>query len=107
MQFCDKFAMSKMPQIHVMCVMTLTVVSYISCFAFLLLYLLTKFSLNDTHEMHQHSLFIIVAYFVSAFHCTNFIILHEIFEVLQLTYSCFHDSAHRHTFTWKCKAVIT
>ena len=84
----------------------LVFVSYILYFAFLLLYLLTKFSLNYTHEMHQHELFIIVAYFVNAFHCTNVIILHEIFEVLQLTFSCFHDSAHRHTFTWKCKAVI-
>ena len=84
----------------------LFVVSYILCFAFLLLYLLTKFSLNYTHEMDKHSLFIIMAYFVNAFHCTNFIILHEIFEVLQLTFSFFHDSAHRHTFTWKCKAVI-
>ena len=84
----------------------LIVVSYILCFAFLLLYLLTKFSLNYTHEMHQHELFIIVAYFVNAYHCTNFIILHEIFGVLQLTFSCFHDSAHRYTFTWKCKALI-
>ena len=82
----------------------LIVVSYILCFAFLLLYLLTKFSLNYTHQMHQ--LFIIVEYFVNACHCTNFMILHEIFEVLQLTFSCFHDSAHRYTFTWKCKALI-
>ena len=32
----------------------LIVVIYILCFAFLLLYLLTKFSLNYTHAMHQH-----------------------------------------------------
>ena len=29
------------------------VVSYTLCFVFLLLYLLTKFSLNYTHAMHQ------------------------------------------------------
>ena len=81
----------------------LIVVSYISCFPFLLLYLLTKCSLNYTHEMHQ---LFIVTYFVNAFHCTNFIILHQIFQVIQLTFSFFHDNVDRYTFTWQCKAMI-
>ena len=62
-------------------------ISYMSCFAFLLLYLLIKFRLNYTHEMYQHQWFIIVAYFINVFHCTNFIFLQEIFQVFQLTFS--------------------
>ena len=89
-----------------MCLLGLIVVSYILCFAFVLWYLLTKFRLNYTYEMHQNSWFIIVVYLVNAYLWTNFLTLHDIFEVLQLTFSCFHDSAHRYTFTWQCVAVI-
>ena len=46
-------------------------ISYMSCFPVLVLYVLMKFILHYTHEMHQHQWFIIVVYFVHVFHCTN------------------------------------
>ena len=78
---------------------SLIVVSYLWCFLFLLLYLLTKFRLNYRNEINQHKWLIIVVYFVNTFHCTNFIFLHEIFEEFQLTFSFFHenvDGTHSH-----------
>ena len=67
----------------------LIVVSYIFWFAFLLWYLLTKFSHNYTHEMLQNSWFIIVVYFVNAYHCTNFMTLHEILKCCNLPFPAF------------------
>ena len=64
-------------------------ISYMSCFPFLVLYLLIKFMLNDTHEMHQHQWFIIVVYFVHVFHCTNFIFLQEMFKCFSLPFPSF------------------
>ena len=43
----------------------------ISFFSFLLLHFLAKFRLKYTHELHTHTLLIIVAYFVNTFYCTN------------------------------------
>ena len=60
-----------------------------------------KIRLNYTHKLNQHLRLIIVAYFVNAFYCTNFMFLHEIFEVFQLTFSFFHHNVNRYTFTWQ------
>ena len=69
---------------------SLIFISYMSCFPVLVLYILMKFMLNYTHEMHQHQWFIIVVYFVHVFHCTYFIFLQVIFQVFQLNFSFFH-----------------
>ena len=50
-------------------VLLLSVIFYVLYFCWW--YLLTKFSCNSIHEMHQNSWFITVVYFVNAYHCTN------------------------------------
>ena len=82
-------------------------VCVIPCFPFLLLHFLRKFRLNYTHKLNKHTWLIIVSYFVNTFYCTNFMFLHEIFEVFQLTFSFFHHNVDRYTFTWECKAMVT
>ena len=61
---------------------------------------LRKFRLNYTYELHTHTLFIIVSYFVNMFYCRNFMFLHGKFLVFQLTFSCFHYNVCLYTFTW-------
>ena len=56
---------------------------------FLLLHFLTKFRLNYMHELHKHTLLIIVAYFVNTFYYTNFMFLHEIFKGFSSPFSAF------------------
>ena len=82
------------------CSLVLFFISYMSCFPVLVLYVLMTFMLNYTHEMHQHLLFIIVVYFVHIFHCTNFMFLQVIFQVIQLTFSFLHDNVDMYTMTW-------
>ena len=45
--------------------------------------------------------------FGNTFYCTNFMFLHKIFEVFQLTFSFFHQNVNRYTFTWYFKAMVT
>ena len=87
---------------HLLFCICLFVIYFFVIFHFflsLLLHFLTKLWLNYTHELYIHTLLIIVAYFVNTFYCRNFIFLHEIFSVFQLTFSCFHHDVHLYTFT--------
>ena len=64
----------------------LSVICYVSIF---FLYLLMKFMLNYTHEMHQNKWFIIVVYFVNVFYCANCISFNRFFKCFSLPFPSF------------------